>query len=75
MIILYESYKTIKGDNMEQDKLILGAKEAAKLLGIGKMQLLKMAENGTIKSFNTPGGQIRFTRIAIDDFIRRMSEG
>ena len=50
---------------------LITTNEAAKLLGVSASTIYRMEKNGLIKPFRTPGGQRRFSRTALEDYLER----
>ena len=54
-----------------EEKTIYTTKEAAKYLGISTSTIYRMEKQGLISAIKTPGGQRRFSKEAIEKYLRR----
>ncbi len=53
----------------------LNVGEAAAYLGVSAASLRKWSNQGFVPVYRTPGGQRRFVRGDLDDFLRAMRQG
>jgi len=53
----------------------LNVGEAAAYVGVSPASLRKWSNQGHVPVYRTPGGQRRFVRADLDDFMRAMREG
>lgn len=53
------------------DKITFTTKEVAKYLGISTATIYRMEKQGLISSIRTPGGQRRFSRESIDNYLKQ----
>jgi excisionase family DNA binding protein len=56
-----------EGDSLAEEPLI-GISEASRILGVSEAALRQWTDEGKIKSFITPGGHRRYSRVALDKF-------
>jgi excisionase family DNA binding protein len=53
-------------------QLVFTSSQAARYLGVSLATIRRWTDAGHISCYRTPGGQRRFTRIQLDDFITSM---
>jgi excisionase family DNA binding protein len=56
-------------------RLVFTSSEAAQYLGVSLATIRRWTDAGHIGCYRTPGGQRRFSRSQLDDFITSMSHG
>jgi excisionase family DNA binding protein len=54
-------------------RLVFTSSEAALYLGVSLATIRRWTDAGHISCYRTPGGQRRFSRVQLDDFITSMS--
>jgi excisionase family DNA binding protein len=54
-------------------RLVFTSSEAANYLGVSLATIRRWTDAGHISCYRTPGGQRRFSRVQLDDFITSMS--
>jgi excisionase family DNA binding protein len=54
-------------------RLVFTSSEAAQYLGVSLATIRRWTDAGHISCYRTPGGQRRFSRTQLDDFITSMS--
>jgi excisionase family DNA binding protein len=55
--------------------LSLTISEAARYLGVSLSTVRRWSDAGALPSYRTPGGQRRFSRDQLDDFLRSLRRG
>lgn len=55
-------------------RLVFTSSQAALYLGVSLATIRRWTDAGHIACYRTPGGQRRFSRIQLDDFITSMSQ-
>jgi excisionase family DNA binding protein len=56
-----------------QTELAFTSSQAASYLGVSLATVRRWTNNGHLHGYRTPGGQRRFSRAQLDDFIRSLS--
>ena len=56
-------------------RLGLTASEAARHLGVSISTLRRWSDAGHVQAYRTPGGQRRFSRAQIEQFVRSLQQG
>jgi excisionase family DNA binding protein len=59
---------------MEETSPFLNVGEAAAYLGVSAASLRKWSDDGFVPVYRTPGGQRRFSRRDLDEFMRSMRQ-
>lgn len=59
---------------MEEVSRLLNVGQASTYLGVSAASLRKWSNEGLVPVYRTPGGQRRFSRDDLDDFIHSMRE-
>ena len=59
---------------METSAKLLNVGQAADYLGVSAASLRKWSNDGIVPVYRTPGGQRRFSRDDLDEFMRSMRE-
>ena len=57
-----------------QEKAIFTTKEAARHLGVSESTIYRMEKQGLISATRTPGGQRRFTKESIEDYLKKSQD-
>ncbi len=60
---------------MQPSPLGLSTSQAARALGVSLGTIRRWSDMGYLKSYRTPGGQRRFSRDQIDQFIGSLQQG
>jgi excisionase family DNA binding protein len=56
-------------------QLVFTSSQAARYLGVSLATVRRWTDAGHIACYRTPGGQRRFSRVQLDDFIASMQSG
>jgi excisionase family DNA binding protein len=56
-------------------QLVFTSSQAARYLGVSLATIRRWTDSGHISCYRTPGGQRRFARTQLDDFISSMHRG
>jgi excisionase family DNA binding protein len=62
-------------DSRHGSRLGLSTSQAARELGVSLGTVRRWADMGYLQAYRTPGGQRRFSREQIDEFIRSLEQG
>ena len=62
-------------DSRQGSRLGLSTSQAARELGVSLGTVRRWADMGYLNAYRTPGGQRRFSREQIDEFIRSLEQG
>jgi len=62
-------------DSRQGSRLGLSTSQAARELGVSLGTVRRWADMGYLNVYRTPGGQRRFSREQIDEFIRSLEQG
>jgi excisionase family DNA binding protein len=62
-------------DSRHGSRLGLSTSQAARELGVSLGTVRRWADMGYLSAYRTPGGQRRFSREQIDEFIRSLEQG
>lgn len=62
-------------EQLEKSPLGLSTSQAAKALGVSLGTIRRWADMGYLHSYRTPGGQRRFSRDQIENFIDSLQRG
>ncbi len=60
--------------NPSERQLVFTSSQAALYLGVSLATIRRWTDAGHISCYRTPGGQRRFSRVQLDDFISSMSQ-
>jgi excisionase family DNA binding protein len=58
----------------ENQRLVFTSSEAARYLGVSLATIRRWTDAGHIACYRTPGGQRRFSRVQLDEFISSMQD-
>jgi excisionase family DNA binding protein len=67
--------KVMPADSRHGSRLGLSTSQAARELGVSLGTIRRWADMGYLNAYRTPGGQRRFSREQIDEFIRSLEQG
>jgi excisionase family DNA binding protein len=62
-------------DQTRTSPLGLSTSQAARALGVSLGTIRRWSDLGYLHAYRTPGGQRRFSREQIDEFVRSLEEG
>jgi excisionase family DNA binding protein len=65
----------MSADSRQGSRLGLSTSQAARELGVSLGTVRRWADMGYLSAYRTPGGQRRFSREQIDEFIRSLEQG
>jgi excisionase family DNA binding protein len=65
----------MKHETLPEPRLGLSISEAARVLGVSLSTVRRWSDSGTLPSYRTPGGQRRYSRAQLEDFLRSLQHG
>jgi excisionase family DNA binding protein len=60
---------------VQSSRLGLTASQAARALGVSVSTVRRWSDSGALRGYRTPGGQRRFSREQIDEFVASLQPG
>ena len=63
----------IRATNKGQTQLAFTSSQAASYLGVSLATVRRWSDDGYLRGYRTPGGQRRFSRVQLDDFLHSLS--
>ena len=71
----YDNTVVDQRNSIHHPGLGLTISEAARFLGVSLSTVRRWSDAGVLPSYRTPGGQRRFSREQIDEFLRSLEQG
>ena len=63
----------IRATSRGQTQLAFTSSQAASYLGVSLATVRRWSDDGYLRGYRTPGGQRRFSRVQLDEFLRSLS--
>ena len=63
----------IRATSKGQTQLAFTSSQAASYLGVSLATVRRWSDDGYLRGYRTPGGQRRFSRVQLDEFLRSLS--
>ena len=67
--------RIMPAESRQDSRLGLSTSQAARELGVSLGTVRRWADLGHLSAYRTPGGQRRFSRQQIDEFLRSLEQG